>query len=269
PENPLEPIPPDHPVWTASGHFVSQPSDFSLEGVRLGCKWVVIYSRGLSHNRINPLCCRWEVNDFEGPEGKKAFQLGANIVAYATGPEPPRPRGQRIDVPTDVSDKKVPRGALAVAQIRHEGDWHPAPRAMRNLMAEMNKEGIDVTLKTQEITLEGKDLIDYKFFYMHGRKDFQFAAKDLEELRFNLKEGGAILFADACCGSKSFDKSFRKFVADLFPDKNLELIPLSDDLYSKELNGMTITQVKCRRALGEAGYPPVHPLLHALNLHRP
>lgn len=266
PDNPLEPIPPDHPVWTASGRFVSQPSDFSLEGVRLGCKWVVMYSRGTSHNRINPLCCRWEVNDSEGPEGKKAFQMGANIVAYATGLEPPKQRGQHIDVPTDATDRKVPRGALAVAQIKHDGDWHPAPKAMRNLMTEMNKEGIDVTLKTQEITLEDKDLIDYKFFYMHGRKDFQLAAKDLEELRFNLKEAGAVLFADACCGSKTFDKSFRKFVGDLFPDKKLELIPLSDDLYSKELNGAAITQVKCRRELGEPGYRAVDPHLEGIKL---
>jgi hypothetical protein len=255
PDNKLEPIPADHPVWTASGKFVSRPSDFELEGVRLGCKWVVIYSKGIRRNRPEALCCRWEVNDFEGADGKKAFQLGANIVAYATGLEPPKPRGHIVEVPRDASDKKVARGSLAVAQIQHEGDWHPAPKAMRNLMIEMAKEGIDVTLKTQEITLDDKDLIDYKFFYMHGRKDFRFGGPDLEVMRFNLKEGGAILFADACCGSKTFDKSFRKFVADLFPDKKMEVIPLSDELFAKDLNGTAITQVRCRREAPDGGGP--------------
>jgi hypothetical protein len=247
PDNPIEPLPEDHPVWTASGRFVSLPSQFELKGVRLGCKWVVIYSTGKLRGRPNSLCCRWEVNQHEAARGKAAFELGANIVAYATGLEPPKDRGAKYEVARDDLEKRPPRGALAVAQIKHEGDWHPAPKAMQVLMRETAKEGIDVALKTQEVSLDDKALIDYKFLYMHGRAKFQFGAKDLEDLRFNLKEGGALLFADACCGSKMFDKSFRKFVSDLLPDKKLEPIPLSDDLFSKELNGSAITQVRCRR----------------------
>jgi hypothetical protein len=269
PENALEPLPEDHPVWTASGRFVSLPSRFELKGIRLGCKWVVIYSKGTLRDQPNSLCCWWEVNQYEADRGKEAFELGANIVAYATGLEPPRPRGSHVDVPRD-EIKAPPRGALTVAQLKHEGDWHPAPKAMRNLMLETNKEGIDVALKTQEISLDDKDLVNYKFLYMHGRKEFQFGAKDLEDLRFNLKEGGALLFADACCGSKAFDKSFRKFAADLFPDKKLELIPLTDDLYSKEMNGTAITQVRCRRESTDGSpdrtYRTVDPYLEGIKI---
>lgn len=256
PDNGLEPLPEDHPVWTASGRFVSKPSRFELEGVRLGCKWVVIYSKGTLRDRPDALCCWWEVNQHQAGRGQEAFELGANIVAYATGLEPPKPRGHRVDVPRDDLDlKRPPRGALAVAQIKHDGDWHPAPKAMRNLMRETAKEGIDVVLKTQEIAVDDKDLIDYKFLYMHGRKEFQFGTTELEDLRFNLKEGGALLLADACCGSKTFDKSFRKFIADLLPDKKLEVIPLADELYSKDLNGTAINQVRCRREAPDGGSP--------------
>jgi hypothetical protein len=255
PDNALEPIPEDHPVWSASGRFVSRPSQFELEGIRLGCKWVVIYSKGQLHGRPDALCCWWEVNQYEAGRGKEAFEMGANIVAYATGLEPPRPRGHRVEVPRDDLVKRPPRGAMAVAQMKHEGDWHPAPKAMRNLMREIAKEGIGVVLKTQEMSVDDKDLIDYKFLYMHGRKEFQFNAKELEDLRFNLKEGGATLLADACCGSKAFDKSFRKFAADLLPDKKLEAIPLSDEFFSKDLNGTAITQVRCRREAAEGGGP--------------
>jgi hypothetical protein len=270
PDNALEPLPADHPVWTASGRFVSRPSDFELEGVRLGCKWVVIYSRGTLKGQPDALCCHWEVNRYEAGRGQEAFQLGANIIAYATGLEPPRPRGSWVEVPRDDADKKVPRGAVAVGQIRHDGDWHPAPKAMRNVMREIAKEGIDVALKTAELSIDDKNLIDYKFLYMHGRKEFQFGARELEELRFNLKEGGALLFADACCGSKTFDKSFRKFVAQLLPEHKLEVIPLLDELYSKDLNGAAITQVRCRRQAPdgspERGYRAVDPYLEGVKI---
>jgi hypothetical protein len=269
PDNSLEPIPEDHPVWTASGRFVSRPSRFELEGIRLGCKWVVIYSKGRLGNRPDALCCWWEVNQHAAGRGQEAFQLGANIVAYATGLEPPQPRGHHVEVAREETDKKVPRGALAVAQLRHEGDWRPAPKAMRNLMLEMAREGVDVVLKTQEMALDDKDLIDYKLFYMHGRKDFQFAPKDLETLRFNLKEAGALLFADACCGSPAFDAAFRKLITALFPDKRLEAIPLTDELYSKDLNGTPITQVRCRRESGagaDRGYRTVDPYLEGVKI---
>ena len=54
------------------------------------------------------------------------------------------------------------------------------------------------------------------------------------------------LFADAACGSKEFDKSFRTLVFDLL-NQELQPIPLTDELFSKELNGTAITLVRCRR----------------------
>ena len=47
---------------------------------------------------------------------------------------------------------------------------------------------------------------------MHGRSTFSFKPAELEHLRFDLEENGALLFADACCGSSTFDASFRKFM---------------------------------------------------------
>ena len=57
-----------------------------------------------------------------------------------------------------------------------------------------------------------------------------------------------MLFADACCGKPAFDKSFRKFIADLFPMHKLEEVPLDDVLFSKELNGVKLDEqnIKCR-----------------------
>jgi hypothetical protein len=245
PDLALEPLPPDHPVWTASGKFAVSPKRFPLYGIQMGCKTVVIYSP-------NDLSCHWESNQYEDTkgDGQTAFRLGANVIAYATGLEPPKPRLTRMEVaPEEPKDRKVPRGFLKVAQLKHEGDSHAAPQAMPNLMRELRqKSGLDVALKTEDIWPTKADVADYKFLYMHGRKSFSVPKDRLGDLRFNLEHGG-LLFADACCGSESFDKAFRQLIADLWPDKKdkLERIPLTDALFGKELNGAPIKTVRCRR----------------------
>jgi hypothetical protein len=65
--------------------------------------------------------------------------------------------------------------------------------------------------------------------------------------------GGAVLFADACCGSPAFDASFRDWMVKMFPDKSLEVIPETDDLYSDRLNGTAIRTVKRREKADGSG----------------
>src|SRR5262249_32973806 len=242
----LQPLYRDHPIWLGSGKFAVSPDDFKLEGVKQGGKTIVVYSP-------EPLA---GVLESEKPPGEQrlekrrqqAFRLGANIIAYATGLEPPKPRLTKVDVPRDDAREEVKRGYLEVAQLHHEGDWQPAPKAMRNLMAEVRKAGLDVVLKTTEVQPSTDKLFDYDFLYMHGRKPFEMRKEELKNIRFKLETGGT-LFADACCGSAAFNESFHRFTAALWEDKKLKLepIPLSDELFSKELNGVEIRRVRCRR----------------------
>jgi hypothetical protein len=93
----------------------------------------------------------------------------------------------------------------------------------------------------------------------------------LKALHYDLEKGGGLLFADACCGSKEFDASFRDFIAKLLPGKKLEPIPLSDDLFSEELNGEAIKRVRCRTETasgqkGESGYPSREPMLEGIKI---
>jgi hypothetical protein len=237
PDNPLKKLGPDHPIWRA--HAVVPPGSFELEGIDYGCKTVVVYSP-------QDLSCQWEANQMQG-RGLIAFRLGGNIIAYATGMEPPKPRLTKTEIiQDDPEGKQIPRGFLKVAQLRHDGDWHPAPNAMRNLMDHLRKTAqLDVALPTKPIYANDPDLVDYKFLYMHGRSNFTLSPDSMKNLRTLLDMGG-LLFADACCGSKAFDTSFRDLAARLFPDKKLESIPLTDDLFSKEINGSAITAVRCR-----------------------
>lgn len=266
PDTPLTPLPDDHPIWTASGKFAVPPNRrFKLEGIQMGCKTVVVYSP-------QDLSCWWESNQYAREDGQTAFRLGANIIAYATGLEAPRPRLTAVEVAKDVPvERKLPRGYLKVAQLRHEGDWQPAPRAMPNLMRQLReKTGLDVALQTEIVRPERPEVLDYKFLYMHGKQSFQVPADKLSDLRFNLEQGG-LLLADACCGSKKFDQSFRAFLAALFPDRKLEVIPLTDDLYSEALNGpgRAIRTVRCRRDTDgrrDLEYRTVEPYLEGIKI---
>jgi hypothetical protein len=251
PEQDLQELDDSHPVWTASGKFPIPPRDrrrFPLYGIQSGCKTVVIYSP-------NDLSCRWESNQSaDKGDNELAFKIGANVIAYATGLEPPRPRLTHVDVAPDASSEpKVPRGFLKVGLLKHEGDFNAAAQAMPTLMGELReRSGIDVALKSEEVSPTKADVANYKFLYMHGRKKFDIAADKLADLRYNLEHGG-LLFADACCGSKTFDESFRKFVGNVWPDGKykLEPIPVTDELFSKELNGTAIKTVQCRHRTGD------------------
>jgi hypothetical protein len=217
------------------------------------------------------LSCLWESNDSEGARGKLAFRLAGNIVAYATGMEPPKPRLTPAELVSENAEAKIiRRGFLKVAQLRHDGDWQPAPNAMRNLMDHLHKTaGLDVVMDTQPIYGTDPNLPDYRFLYMHGRGNFVLSPEAIKNLRTNLETGG-LLFADACCGKKAFDEAFRDLAAQLFPDKKLELISPADDLYSQDVNGEAITTVRCRtEPPGEAGpsdYRNISPQLAGIKL---
>jgi hypothetical protein len=258
----------NHPVWTASGKFPIAPRDrkrFPLYGIEMGCKTVVIYSP-------NDLSCRWESNQYaDKGDNELAFHIGANVIAYATGLEPPAPRLTQMEVSRDdPADRKVPRGFLKVGQLKHEGDSDVARQAMPHLMHELReKTGLDVALKTDEVWPTKRNVAEYKFLYMHGRKSFSLPKDQLGDLRFNLEHGG-LLFADACCGSKTFDKSFREFIDALWDKKyKLERIPVSDDLFGKELNGKAITSVRCRHDDGgkrDTEYQEYEPFLEGVKI---
>jgi hypothetical protein len=265
PDNPLTLLPDSHAVWLASGKFAVPPGEFPLWGIQQGCKTILMYSP-------KAISGYWEGNATSIGRSATAFQLGANIIAYATGLEAPKPRLTEVEIFKGDLKSAVRRGFLRVAQIKHEGDWQPAPLAMRNLMADVRKSGLDVSLETIPLPLASDNIVDFRFLYMHGRSAFNFQKQQMNQLRFNLETGG-VLLADACCGAKSFDTSFRTFMDQLWEDKKLKLqpIPLTDELYSHQLNGEALRELRCRRegadGKPEPGFKNVTPLLEGIKLN--
>jgi hypothetical protein len=247
----LKRLPPEHPIYRAE--FPLDPEGTELLGVDFGCRTSFVYSP----RDHSCLWGKWSLQSV--PKRTAAFSLlvlhsmkvGANVVAYATGREP----YDKLDAPqedTSGAASPIERGLLQVAKLRHTGDWDAAPRALHNALVALNRlSGVQASLRQKNLVPSDPQLRRYPLAYLHGRASFEFSPQEIQNLRTYLKNG-AVLFADSCCGSPQFDKSFREMVQQLFPDKKLERIPVTHELFSTGI-GFDIRRVK--RRIPESGNP--------------
>lgn len=270
PDNQLSRMPPEHPIWRS--FFQVSPADFPfVDAMERGCKTVVVLTQ-------TPMAGYWEESRFSPTRGQpatnrgqRAWQFAGNVIAYATGMQPPEQRGtMRMIVDAD-RESAPPRGAFKPVQLRLRDEPPPAPAAMRNLTAYLAAAtNIDSDLKpTLGIQPIDPDLSKFKFVYLHGRKRFTLDDQEIQNLKAHLELDG-LLFADAACGRKEFDESFRALMKTMFPDKPLEVIPPTDELYSEKINGAALRSVKRREkadgAGPDGGYKELPPHLEGIKI---
>ncbi|HEX3147226.1 MAG TPA: DUF4159 domain-containing protein [Gemmataceae bacterium] len=281
-ESPLMPLDASHPIWSSHALIPAKvfqgenvPAEKKVQAIERGCKTVVVFIP-------QPLAGYWEDDRFAPKVGeavgenrsKLAYRLAGNIIAYATGMEPPKPRLDRPKV-LDPKDDKPTAGAryqIELAQVKHDGgDWQPAKNAMRALaLNARDKYLIDVALAKREVRMTNSaELWSTKFVYMHGKAKFTTEEGEVQNMKAHL-DSGATLLADACCGSEAFDEAFREFAKKLYPDQKLEVIPADDLLYSERLNGEAITKLRCRTEKAdkspEATFKDVPPMLEGIKI---
>ena len=93
-------------------------------------------------------------NDATSPEGKKAFHLAANVIAYATGLELPKPRLTEVEIVRKSTGPKPPPDFLQVTQLVSSRGAQPlAPKAIPNLMAEVGRLKLQVHQMPRKLTL--------------------------------------------------------------------------------------------------------------------
>jgi Domain of unknown function (DUF4159) len=282
-ESPLLPLQANHPIWSSHALVPASvfqgervPEEMKIQAIERGCKTVVVFSP-------QPLAGYWEEGRFspkvgervgDNERGKLAYRLAGNIIAYATGLEPPKPRLDKPKVLDPKDDKSVvgARYTIELAQVRHDGgDWQPAKNALRSLaLNARDKYLIDVSLAKVDVRMSRKEeLWSSKFLYMHGKGKFTTEEDETKYMRAHLEVGGTLL-ADACCGAEPFDRAFREFAKKLYPDKPLEVIPTDDLLYSEKLNGTAITTLRCRTAkvdgTPEATFKDTPPMLEGIKV---
>jgi hypothetical protein len=196
------------------------------------------------------------------------MRVGVNVVAFATGRAP----YDKLDLPQHETAKageaeqaagkrdKIERGLLQVAKLRHTGDWDAAPQALHSVLVALNKtSGVLAATGQHNVVPGDANLPSYPLAYLHGRSAFQFNPQEIDNLRKYLS-GGAVLFADACCGSPKFDQSMRDLARQLFPEQKLEPIPITHELFSQGI-GFDIRRVKRRIPASGKLTDPLEPTL--------
>ena len=244
PEYRLHPLEAGHPLFSS----LYQIEDaYGIEGIDVGCRTGVIFSP-------NALSCLWELKTI--PQwSDKAFKLGANIAAYATGKEQ---LPDKLDVvvspgvsnPAAKQPAEVPRGVIRLARLAHNGDCDADMHAMTNLAKLLrDKAKVDVVAQEKDILATDEKLFEYPVVFMTGHYSFTLSDKEIAALRLYLQRGGFLL-ADACCGKEAFDKSFRQMARQLFPEAELKPLPPDHPLYDPKM-GLPLGELRYRQVLAD------------------
>jgi len=92
----------------------------------------------------------------------------------------------------------------------------------------------ETTIKTdrrfKSVKLASDELFDFPFVVMTGEADFHLTAKERENLKRYLENGGFLL-ASAGCSSKKFDQAFRRELRAVFPSMDLVALPKSSPIF--------------------------------------
>jgi len=235
----------DHPVFRSE--YPLDATTVELYGVDFGCRTVLMYSP-------YDLSCLWDKWARRDPpqrskEAKlmitKATHVGVNVVAYATGRELLNKLEEQAKYDQAGAQDKIERGLLQVAKLRHTGNWDAAPHALRNLLMAMNQTA-GMAASTRPVNLPASDptLFNYPVLFMHGKNSFQISNQEAQQISKYLDQGG-VLFADSVCGSKQFDESFRQLMKRIFPDRKLERIPVTHEMFSTGI-GNDVRRVRRR-----------------------
>jgi hypothetical protein len=247
PEYRLEVLPESHPVFRS---YKPLDDRYGLEGIDVGCRTSVFFSP-------NALSCLWEMQDYSDARKKwseHALSIGLNIAAYATGKELLKDKLDRMELPAARKPadgvSEVPRGAVQIARLIHDGEYNADVHAMVNLAAMLrDKAKADVVAMERPIKATDEHLYDYPVLFMTGHFSFKFKDDELAALRQYVKRGGVIV-ADACCGRAAFDKSFREFVRDVCPDDALKELAPDHAIYAG-MTGVPLGELRYRKILAE------------------
>lgn len=261
PEYPLQPLPPDHPIYStfrrldrvAYSKAVTDRPDGApfLEGARMGCRIAAVLTK-------YDLSCAWDsdhlVEEAKAVIGRDAYDMGLNILSYALsyfdlgrfyargGLAEPR--------------AEIDRGDFVFAQLRHDGEFDPDPTSFATLLrACMTETNIGIRFRRTVVSPEDEGIASYPFLYMTGHDDFRLSDAAVEKLRRHLGSGGFLL-GDACCGALRFDIAFRREIARVLPAGKLEVLPPDHALFNAfwRIDRVTYSP-KVRATFGERTEP--------------
>ncbi|HHT9106772.1 MAG TPA: DUF4159 domain-containing protein, partial [Candidatus Wujingus californicus] len=121
------------------------------------------------------------------------------------------------------------------AHLQYDGgNWNPRPNAGKRLMWELIKRtSVEAKIETVSVRADDTNLFEYPFLYMSGDQEFPLLSEnEISNLKLYLEFGGTLLIDDSIGKTDfGFDKSVRREVKRLFPDKSLDKIPIDHTVF--------------------------------------
>jgi Domain of unknown function (DUF4159) len=120
--------------------------------------------------------------------------------------------------------------ALTIGRVHYDGggDWYADPSSLPNLLrAVRERTRLRTTERERVVRLTDPALWETPYLYMTGHGNVLLQPDEARALRAHLERGG-FLHADDCYG---MDRSFRRVVARVFPDRPLVEVPLDHPIY--------------------------------------
>ena len=120
---------------------------------------------------------------------------------------------------------------IRINKLQRAGDWNNDPYDMKHL-TEFITEKYQNPTQWRIVTLEApvEYLLRVPILYLNGHDELKFTDEEKAKLKEYVNRGGTI-FGMACCGRKTFDKSFRELVAELWPELQLLPVPKTHPLF--------------------------------------
>ena len=119
---------------------------------------------------------------------------------------------------------------FTIARVKYGGggDWYVGQTQIPNLLKGLRERtNVETASKQTVIQLTDKKLYSYPFIYMTGHGNVAFTDDEVRVLRPYLIRGG-FLWANDDYG---MDKSFRREMKRVFPDKELVEVPFDHEIY--------------------------------------
>lgn len=250
PEQPLQKLAPDHPIFhshydldrveyaaavATSGYRGNEPW---FDAVEVNCRVVALVSRWC-------LAVGWQgqvKEEWQAYKPDSAFKLGVNILSYASAM---RAWAKNAAQAMRFTDKlKSYSDSVAITQVMYDGIWKTRHAGLSVMLQTFNaRTGIPVKFKLKELRLSDPAIFNSPVLYLTGHESFELKSEEKAALRKFLENGG-FLFAEACCGRKGFDKSFREMIRSVLPDKTLNRVPITAPLFREPnpISAVGVTQ---------------------------
>ena len=129
--------------------------------------------------------------------------------------------------PTDIEEKN----RIRCANLIYSGTQSSICFADRFLTRVSTETNLKVAKKFTPVKLNENRLFEFPFCVLSGEGQFRFSEKEVENLRRFLTLGGTIV-ASPGCSDKEWDRSFRRELQKVFPQRSLVKIPMSHTIFS-------------------------------------